>query len=175
MSALPVLHVIAGAAPPALDLAYALRLIRAWGWDPCLTATPTAARWLADSAEEMAEAAGRPPRFRDRLPGEDKPFPPPDAVLAAPVTFNTLNKWVLGISDNPAVGTLNEALGARVPIVAAPCFNADLARHPRHATSVAALRRSGVRLVLTAEGTPLSTTGRNWWADVLRELPARPK
>ncbi|NUU21862.1 MAG: flavoprotein, partial [Streptomycetaceae bacterium] len=174
MPQVPVLHIVAGAAPPVLDIAHALRLIRAWGWDPCLTLTPTAARWLDKDLDELAQVAGRPPRSADRLPDEDKPFPAPAAVLAAPMTFNTLNKWTAGISDTVALGGLNEALGARLPIVAAPYFNADLAAHPRYPTSVAVLRRAGVRLVVNGEGAPLAATGRAWWESVLRELPGRP-
>lgn len=172
MSRLPALHVVASAAPPVLELPYALRLIRAWGWDPYVTLTPTAARWLEGALDEVAEAAGRPPRWADRLPGEDRPFPAPQTVLAAPLTFNTLNKWVTGINDNPAVGVLHEALGPRRPTVAAPVFGPDLASHPRYPTAIATLRRCGTHVVLTAEGTPRPATGRAWWEDVLRELPS---
>ncbi|WP_436789948.1 flavoprotein [Yinghuangia sp. YIM S10712] len=172
MSRLPALHVVASAAPPVLELPHGLRLIRAWGWDPYVTLTPTAARWLAASLDEVAEAAGRPPRHTDRLPGEDRPFPAPQAVLAAPLTFNTLNKWVTGINDNPAVGILNEALGPSLHTVAAPAFNPDLAAHPRYPGAIATLRRSGVHMVLTAEGAPRPATGRAWWEEVLRELPS---
>ncbi|MEU8140077.1 flavoprotein [Streptodolium elevatio] len=170
----PVLHVIAGAAPPVLEIAHALRLIRAWGWDPCLTLTPTAARWLEKSADDIAEAAGRHPRTAERLPGEEKPFPAASAVLAAPLTFNTLNKWTSGISDNVALGGLNEALGAKLPMVAAPYFNTDLAAHPRYPTSASLLRRAGVRLVTNGEGAPMTLPGTSWWEAVLRELPGRP-
>lgn len=171
MPQVPVLHVVASAAPPLLDLPHALRLIRAWGWDPYVTLTPTAARWLSDDLGELTAAAGHPPRDADRLPGTDSPFPTPAAVLAAPLTFNSLNKWTAGISDNPALGTLNESLGARRPIVAAPCFNPDLAAHPRYPSSAALLKRAGVRLILTAEGSPLPPSGPTWWDQVLRELP----
>jgi phosphopantothenoylcysteine synthetase/decarboxylase len=38
-------------------------------------------------------------------------LPRADAVAIAPATFNTINKWVAGISDTFALGLLNEAIG----------------------------------------------------------------
>jgi hypothetical protein len=32
-------------------------------------------------------------------------------VVVAPATFNTINKWALGIIDTLVLGILNEALG----------------------------------------------------------------
>jgi Flavoprotein len=35
----------------------------------------------------------------------------PDAIIVAPATFNTINKWAVGISDTLALGLLTEAIG----------------------------------------------------------------
>lgn len=35
------------------------------------------------------------------------------AIAVVPATFNTINKWVAGISDTFALGILNEAIGLR--------------------------------------------------------------
>lgn len=63
-------------------------------------------------------------RVEYRMSGESAPFPEPDAIVVAPVTFNTLNKWALGIAGTLAVGILCEYLGQGAPIVAVPCLNA---------------------------------------------------
>ncbi|MGR7002162.1 hypothetical protein ACU686_36005 [Yinghuangia aomiensis] len=61
------------------------------------------------------------------------------------------------------MGTLNEAPGIGVPVVAAPCFNDALARHPQVAHSVGTPRGAGVRLVGDADGAD----GVAWWDVVL--------
>ncbi|MGR7002172.1 flavoprotein [Yinghuangia aomiensis] len=158
---MPVLYVVAGAAPPVASLRYAIPALVHAGWDVCVTLTPTAAAWLADEpgADGLAAACGRPVRTRDRRLDEARPFPAADAYLAAPLTFNTLNKWALGISDNVALGTLNEALGTGVPVVAAPYFKDRLARHPQVARSSDTLRGAGVHFV----GDPGDADGDVWW------------
>jgi phosphopantothenoylcysteine synthetase/decarboxylase len=81
------------------------------------------------------------------MPGESDPFPEPDAIVVAPATFNTLNKWALGIADTLAVGILCECLGRGVPIVAAPYLKQDLARHPAFPKSRNILKKCGVRIL----------------------------
>lgn len=70
-----------------------------------------------------------------------------NAVIAAPLTFNTLNQWAAGINDTLALGILNELLGEGLPIVAAPCVKAVLRRHPAYADSCKLLESCGVRLL----------------------------
>jgi flavoprotein len=51
----------------------------------------------------------------------------PDAILVAPATYNTINKWAEGISDTYALGIPAEAIGLEVPIVVLPFVNTALA------------------------------------------------
>ncbi|MCF2528273.1 flavoprotein [Yinghuangia soli] len=163
-----VLYVVGSAGAPIFGIGGFLAKAKAAGWDTCLLLTPIAADWLSAELPTLAEATGRPVRVADRRPGEPRPFPDPDAVLAAPLTFKSLNKWALGLSDSVAIGTLNAALGARVPTVAAPCFSPDLAAHPQTAKSLDVLRACGVRL---AEGPgPDDDSGNAFWAGVLAQL-----
>ncbi|MGC0415958.1 flavoprotein [Embleya sp. AB8] len=171
MSDSPVLYIVAGAAPPVLGIAALLTEVRDRGWDPCLTLTPAAAGWLEDSLDALAAAAGRHPRTRDRRPGEDRPFPPPNALLACPLTFNTLNKWALGISDNVALGTLAEALGARIPTVAVPWLKDTLAAHPAYSRSVEILRDGDVSIHVGPGGRPLNGYDPVDWAAIADRLP----
>jgi hypothetical protein len=63
-----------------------------------------------------------------------------------PASFNTLNKWALGISDTLAVGLLSEYTGLQMPIVAVPCFKTGggLDTNPAFKRSLRMLRRYGI-------------------------------
>ncbi len=148
MSDRPVLYVIGTAAPPVRDLANACRLVTAAGWQPYVTLTPTAAGWV--DIDELVRVTGHPVRVEPRRPGESDPFPPTVAVLAAPLTFNTINKWAAGVSDTVALGLLNELLSAGPTIIAAPCVKPVLRAHPAYEPSVRILRSAGVQFVADA-------------------------
>ncbi|GAA0534992.1 flavoprotein [Saccharopolyspora subtropica] len=159
----PCLYVIATAAPPVLRLTELLDELAASGWDSWVITTPAAATWI--DTEALAAHTGHPVRVQPRLPHEQDPLPKADAVLAAPLTFNTLNKWASGISDTLALGLLNEALGLRLPITAAPVVKAALQRHPAYGVSLRTLRRCGVQ-VLDPDAVTVRTaddvTSQDW-------------
>lgn len=52
---------------------------------------------------------GYPIRSAWRSPGDPRLLPPADAIAVASATFNTINKWVVGIADTLALGILCEA------------------------------------------------------------------
>lgn len=139
------LYVIGSAAPPVRQLAEACELARDYDWQPCVILTPLAASWVDVNA--LAAATGQPVRVQPRRPDERDPLPPADAVLAAPLTFNTLNKWAAGISDTLALGLLNELLVGGPPIVAAPCAKASLRAHPAYEPSIQVLAGAGVIVI----------------------------
>ena len=140
-----VAYVIACSAPPVLDLASLLALLSERGWASYVILTPTAATWV--DVDALADASGHPVRVEARTPADPDPLPLADAVIAAPLTFNSLNKWATGISDTLALGLLNEALGLGQPIIAAPCIKEALRRHPAYPCSVDRLRSAGVAVV----------------------------
>lgn len=82
-------------------------------------------------------------------------LPPPDAVVVAPATFNTTNKWAYGSSDTLALGLLNEAIGLDIPVIAVPTPSTALVKHPAFTESVARLRSSGVNVLVDPERYPL--------------------
>jgi hypothetical protein len=98
-------------------------------------------------------------------------------MIVCPATFNTLNKWALGISDTLVLGLLTEAIGLDMPLVAGPSLNNAQERHPSFRRSVAALREMGVRVLygpgVYEPGSP-GTGGRayNWNMplEVLRDM-----
>ncbi|MEU5445808.1 MULTISPECIES: flavoprotein [Streptomyces] len=160
------LYLISSAAPPALRAETGIRAAQARGWDVCLVLTPSAHRWTdaepasggtADSSsriEELARLTGHPVRHTYKLPAEKDVLPPPDAMLAAPVTLNTLTKWADGHADTLALGLLTEALGLPLPVVALPYINAAQAQHPALPRAVTTLRTAGVRVLLHDDQEP---------------------
>ncbi|GGP64295.1 flavoprotein [Saccharothrix coeruleofusca] len=143
-------YVVASAAPPVLRVADLVTRLTGDGWRVCLVATPTAASWV--DLDAIAAGTGCIARAAPDPPGRGTPLPRADAVLAAPLTFNSANKWAAGISDNLALGLLNELLGVDVPVIAAPCVKESLRRHPAYGDSVARLTAAGVVLVDAVAG-----------------------
>jgi phosphopantothenoylcysteine decarboxylase len=94
-------------------------------------------------------------RSHDRTPSpldlqklaEPDVLPAADALLVAPATFNTLNKWAAGISDDLVLGLINEAIGLGIPILAIPYLKAALAAHPTLANSRRTRHDTGVELI----------------------------
>jgi phosphopantothenoylcysteine synthetase/decarboxylase len=104
-------------------------------------ATPSAAGWIDTDA--LSAQSGRLVRSEPRSPDDPNSLPLADAIVVVPATFNTINKWAGGISDTFALGILNEALGARLPIVVSPYAKPSLAAHPAFGRSLEILRTAG--------------------------------
>ncbi len=140
-----MLYLVATAAPPVRQLPELAGLLRSAGWTVCPVLSEAAADRL-DPAE-LARVTGQSPRIVPRRPGELESFPAADAVLVAPLTFNTLNLWAVGVNDTAALGVLNELLCEGVPIVAATCVKSVLRRHPSYLAHRAMLAEAGVRFL----------------------------
>lgn len=162
MTERPVLYLVVCAAPPALQVGELISLLMTDGWTVCVIATPTAATWIDRAG--LAEQTGYPVRSEWRRPGEPDVLPKTDAVVVVPATFNTINKWALGISDNLALGILNEALGLRLPILASPFAKQALTAHPAYARSIELLRANGVGLFPTQESQRAALADPFPWA-----------
>jgi Flavoprotein len=124
----PVIYLIACGGRPAGDLDAFITDLHAHGWDVCVVATPSALKFM--DTVGLTELTGRPVRYDYKQPDEPDVFPPPDAFVVAPATFNTINKWANGSSDTLALGLLNEAIGLGIPVVAVPNPSTALAKHP---------------------------------------------
>ncbi|WP_328826456.1 flavoprotein [Streptomyces ureilyticus] len=139
----PFLYLIVCAAQVAENVGELITLAQERGWDVGVIATPPATGFFDTAAVE--KQTGRMIRSAWRSPGDPRPFPAPDAVLVAPATFNTLNKWAAGIADTLALGTLCEAYGLGVPIAVLPSIGEALTVHPAYQESLTRLRGMGVR------------------------------
>jgi phosphopantothenoylcysteine synthetase/decarboxylase len=145
VSAVPVLYLIACGARPAGEVAGFVRSAQADGWDVCVIATPDGAKFL--DAGHLAELTGHPVRTHYKQPDEPDVLPPPDAMVVAPATFNSLSKLAAGITDTLALGLVSEAIGLGLPVIAAAWAGAALASHPAFERSIAALRAWGITVI----------------------------
>ncbi|WP_019544841.1 flavoprotein [Streptomyces sulphureus] len=146
-----VLYLIACAAAPAQYVDVGVRRAQEAGWDVCLVLTPSAARWWEHRHAELVELTGHPVRSQYKLPWESDVLPPADAVLVAPLSCTSLNKWAAGIADTLAIGLVSEGVHMGIPAAAVPYFNRAQAAQPAVGRSVDVLRAQGVN-VLYGEG-----------------------
>ncbi|WP_210587198.1 flavoprotein [Streptomyces sp. GESEQ-35] len=149
----PFLYVVVCAAGIAADVSKLITAAQERDWEVGVIATPVALGGFFDTAAVEAQT-GRPVRSAWRTPGDPRPFPPPDAVVVAPATFNTVNKWAAGLADTLAVATLCEAYGLGVPVAVLPCVADALAAHPAYNDSIVRLRGMGVRFGEPYSGEP---------------------
>jgi phosphopantothenoylcysteine synthetase/decarboxylase len=141
-----VLYVIVCAAGAAVDVDKLVEAAQARGWDVWIVPTPSAVDFIDVSALE--ELIGHPIRARYRQLGEGGKLPPADAVIVAPATYNTINKWAAGISDTFALGLLAELTPVGLPMAVLPFVNASLAANRAFIKSVAELREASVTVLL---------------------------
>ncbi|WP_418155358.1 flavoprotein [Actinoalloteichus caeruleus] len=138
-------YLVVSAAPPVLRIEEFVTALTAEGWSVCVIATPNAASWI--DLDAVAAATGCVTRSAMSPPLRQESLPRAEVVVAAPLTFNSINKWATGISDSFALGVLNEMLGVEVPVLAVPCVKASLREHPAYGGSVARLVGAGVVMV----------------------------
>jgi len=162
----PFLYVVVCAAGIAADVSKLITAAQERGWEVGVIATPVAMNGFFDTAA-VETLTGRPIRSAWRTPGDPRPFPSPDAVVVAPATFNTVNKWAAGLADTLAVATLCEAYGLGVPIAVLPCVSDALAAHPAYQDSLIRLRGMGVRFGPPFAGEPGAEFG---WEQALELL-----
>lgn len=145
-----VLYLIVCAAGPAPEVGKLVKAAQADGWDVWLVPTPPAIDFL--DVPSLEELTGHPIRSRYRQPGEEGRLPPADAVIVAPGTYNTINKWAAGIADTFALGLLAELTPSGAPIAVLPFVNASLAANRVFQRSVDELREAGVTVLLGEGG-----------------------
>lgn len=173
-----VLYVIACGSPVARDVDVLVDLAQRDGWDVCVVTTPDGRKFI--DVAELARLTGHPVRSAYKDPGDTDVLPPADAIIVAPATVNTLNKWACGIADTLALGLLVESYGLGLPTIAVPYTNNAMAAHPTVHESVARLRSWGVDVLfgdgvvtLHPPGTGEQHRGSFPWRTVLDRLRLR--
>jgi hypothetical protein len=169
-----VLYVIVCSAGPAGQVGHLVQLAQDQGWTVQIIATPPALSFL--DIPKLEAQTGHPIRSQYRSPGEPR-SPRADAIIVAPATYNTINKWASGISDTYALGILAEAPSLGIPVVVLPFVNSALAGRPPFQNNIVKLRDEGVRILLGPgqfEPHPPGTGGEQIntfpWALTLTEL-----
>jgi hypothetical protein len=140
-----VLYIIVCAAGPAGEVDRLVAMAQEDGWTVQIIATPSALGFIDVPALE--KQTGRPVRSQYRKPHEPK-SPRADAIIVAPATYNTINKFAQGTADTYALGVLSEAPGLGIPVVVLPFVNTALASRTPFTRSVEDLRAEGVRVLL---------------------------
>jgi len=160
------LYVVVCAAPAAANVGEFVWLAQDAGWLVRVIATPMGERFI--DVSQLAALTGDRVRIGFRMPDEPDELPPADAVVVAPATFNTINKWAAGITDTFATGLLCELTGLGVPILAVPLLKEALARHSAFGRSLEVLGGMGVRVLFDPQAPQHSRMPG--WPRVLKEL-----
>jgi hypothetical protein len=127
---------------------------QARGWDVCVIVTPQGTKFV--DMPLLEQLTGHPVRSEYKHPEEPDVLPRADAIVVFPATFNTLNKWALGITDTLALGLLCEYTGLGMPIVVVPgvTTGSGLDSHPAFFKSMQFLRECGVCVLHEPEKYP---------------------
>ncbi|TCJ36560.1 flavoprotein [Parafrankia sp. BMG5.11] len=142
-----VLYVVVCGAGPAGNVGRLVDLAHTRGWQVQLIATDTARDHFLD-IPALETLTGRPVRSTYRPQGEPAKVPHADAVIVAPATYNTINKWAAGIADTYPLSVLAELTGLGVPIAVLPFVNQAFAANRVFTRSVENLRAAGITVLL---------------------------
>ncbi|HEU0086745.1 MAG TPA: flavoprotein [Pseudonocardiaceae bacterium] len=140
-----VLYLVVCGAGPASRIQEMVRLAQAEGWSVHCLATPAAVQHFLDVAA-VTELTGHPVRTTYHSP-DGASLPRADAIIVAPATYNTINKWAAGIADNYVLTQLAELTGLGLRIVVLPFVNQALAANRVFGNSIDQLSQAGVRVL----------------------------
>lgn len=173
-----VLYVLVCGSPLARDVGVLVDLAQRDGWEVCVITTPDGRKFV--DAAALQTQTGHAVRSYYKNPGDEDLLPPPDAMIVAPATVNTINKWAAGITDTLVLGLLIEGYGFNIPTVVVPYTNKVMALHPVLHESMAKLRAWGVQVLYGDDVVRLAGPGQNDrfrsqfpWRRALQALRAR--
>ncbi len=153
-----VLYILVCGSPMARDVGILVDLAQADGWEVCVITTPDGRKFVDVPA--LQAQTGHPVRTYYRNPGDPDVLPAADAMIVAPATVNTVNKWAAGITDTLVLGLLVEGYGYGIPTAVVPYTNKVMALHPALHDSLAKLRDWGVHVLYGDEVCRLGAPGQ---------------
>lgn len=163
------LYLVLSGAPAPEGIPALITACQEAGWRVAVFSTSLGVRFIDPG--ELERLTGEPVRSDYRLPGTGKATAPADAVLACPLTFNSVNKFAHGHTDNFAVGLLCEMLGYNIPVVVVPHCKPQLAKHLAFGQSLKTLRRMGVQVLFDPDAPYERRLPP--WSEVVASLPIR--
>jgi phosphopantothenoylcysteine synthetase/decarboxylase len=146
----PNLYLMICGAGPADHIDRMVKLAQADGWEVHCIATPSAVEYFLD-LDALTTLSGHPVRTGHQRTGQ-LALPKADAVVVAPATYNTMNKWAAGIADTYVLTQLAELTGLGLPIAVLPFVNSALAANRPFQRSVDELRAMGVTVLFGESG-----------------------
>jgi len=167
------LQIVVCAAGVAADVGKLITEAQRRHWDVGIVATTQGLGFF--DVEAVEAQIGHHVRSAWRSPGQPRPVRPANAIAVAPATFNTINKWAAGISDNLALGILCEAPAMGVPLAVLPYLNSAQAAHPAYRQNLERLREMGVLIGSYEPHRPKAGGGadRFRWEEALDLLEPR--
>ena len=153
-----VLYILVCGSPMARDVGVLVTLAQQDGWEVCVITTPDGRKFVDVAALQLQ--TGHPVRSWYKSPGDSDVLPDADAMIVAPATVNTVNKWAAGITDTLVLGLLVEGYGYGVPTAVVPYTNHVMALHPALHESLAKLRDWGVHVLYGDEVCRLGGPGQ---------------
>jgi phosphopantothenoylcysteine synthetase/decarboxylase len=176
----PVLYALVCGSPASRDVGTLVSLAQEAGWEVCVVSSPDALKFL--DVPRLAAQTGHPVRHHYKYPGEPDLLPAAEAMIVAPATVNSVNKWAAGIADTLVLGLIVEAIGIGLPIVALPFTNGAMAKHPAFLESIEKLRSWGVTVLFGDDVIELHEPGQGErhltefpWELALKALEERPE
>ena len=154
------LYLVVSAAPAPEGVPELIEALHDHGWQVTVLSTPTGLSF--HDQERMEALTGEPVRSAFRRPDTGKALPPADAVLACPLTFNSVNKFARGLADNFAVALLCEMIGYGVPTVVVPRCKPQLASHPAFSRSLEILHEMETVTLLYDPDSPYEERIPTW-------------
>jgi Flavoprotein len=136
--------VIACGAPLAARAGEVVKSAVRAGWNVEFLATPAAMLWLGSVGDRNADIV---PRSESLPVSQRQSSIPRSAVIAVPITFNSVGKLATGIADTYAHSVLAESLGLGLPLVIVPMVNTSLRRHTAWAANIDRLVAAGALIV----------------------------
>ena len=103
-----VLYILVCGSPMARDVGILVSLAQSDGWEVCVITTPDGRKFVDVAA--LKAQTGHPVRTHYKSPGDHDVLPGADAMIVAPATVNTVNKWAAGITDTLVLGLLVEGV-----------------------------------------------------------------
>ncbi|MGH3426757.1 MAG: flavoprotein [Terriglobales bacterium] len=162
-----VLYIVTSATLAATRIDILVQQAVAKDWDVWVVSTPQGMNFI--DKPKLEQLTGHPVRSQYRRYDQPKQAPLADAVVFAAASFNSINKWALGLADNLALSTLCELTGTATPKVLLPFLSDVMARHPAFDTSIQALKAAGIHVLLGPDTYEPHTA--NTGQDVLATYP----